>query len=282
MSDINRVSGGEQAQQDAIRAAQKKEKPKQAEKAAGQYSAQQQSKAEGKKLKTAFDEVLDNLKESTAALIPQESKFDSALKEVHRDEHSGGDQGKDEEEGTKSKGRSDKAESGKETSKSGGSRVDAKHSAKEQGRGGTGGHQEGGSQKGFQERSAAADAMKARMTQQAFAPPPMPGPTGVHTPLHVESPHAPREMPKALLDQIVQMVVIRKSKELGQEMEIKFHDNFFNGLRLKVTAKGAEIGVEFICPNRAVQDTFKGERDKIAAALGEKGIDVYSIEASLA
>ncbi|KAB2837421.1 hypothetical protein F9K50_11085 [bacterium] len=93
-----------------------------------------------------------------------------------------------------------------------------------------------------------------------------------------EAPAAPRELPKALLDQIVQSVTIIQKGDLQKEIQIDFHDKIFHGLKLKVTSQGQEVSVEFLVPNRTVEETFKQERENIALALGEKGVDVRSID----
>lgn len=283
MSDINRVSGAEQAAQDAARAAQKKVKVKNTEKTATQQGAQLQNQGQVKTMKSAFDNVLDTIAEQNAPVLPSaENKFDSRLKEIQSEEDRGGGQEEKHEDDKKTQSKGEKSESSREMRGGVKGRVSGKESMKDQGQGGSGDKQGGQMGKGSQEKNQAADLLKSQQLELKQGPAPTPifgSPVGsVSTSAEVAP--SPRELPKAVLDQIVQSVTISRDKELNQEIQIDFHDNFFNGLRLKVKAKAGEVSIEFITPNRDVEATFRNEREKIAAALGEKGIDVRSIQVS--
>lgn len=288
MTDINRVSANEQAQADQQRAQQNKRNPKKAQAAATQQAAGQH-KAQGseKKMKSAFDNVLETLTDSsTAPLMPSESKFDSKLAEIRRDDDRGA--GKDEGKEEDDKKAKDKGE-GKQTSKlsTGGvkGRVEGKHGSKGQSQGGAGQEQQQGKQGdagGAKDSMAKAyRAEQFKEMQSAPAPSPFFGQTPVGG---VQAPAAPaevRELPKAVLDQIVNRVTILKDKDFNKEIQIDFRDNFFNGLSLKVSSRDGALAVEFIAPNRNVEATFKNERERLAETLGEKGVEVRSITVSL-
>lgn len=285
-SEINRPSGSELAQQQARAkdASKRKTQAKQMDKAAGQHAAgkqgQQQVQGQGKKLKSAFDNVLDSLADQATPMALPESKFDSKLKEIQRDDDRSAGDRDGEDEDNKTKDKSEKSESSRETASGSKRRIGAKHGLKDRGSG-SGGDKEG--QKGSQDKSAASNLLKRQMVKPEPMPAPSPmGPAGpANLTPEVQSAQAARELPKALLDQIIQSVTIIKGKDLKKEMHIDFNDNFFNGLKLKVVSQNGEVSIEFLVPNRSVQDTFNNEKEKIAAALGEKDIDVRSIDITL-
>lgn len=288
MSEVNKPSHSEQARADAIKAQQNKVKMQKSKTAATQMGAQQQAKGQPteKKLKSAFDNVLDNLAESPSApLMPSEaSKFDAKLQEIRHDDdrRSSDDSGEEEDHKTNQKG--DKSHTQRDGISGVKGRVSAKHGSQGQRQGSSSGEDQGGQS---HDKTAAKQMEAHQIKQEQMKPQTTPAPSPVlgAVPLsRVTAPEAaaaPREIPKAVLDQIVQSVTITRSKELGKEIKIDFQDNFFNGLSIKVRAKGNEISVEFLVSNRDLEATFKNEKDKIAAALGEKDIDVRSIEVTL-
>ncbi len=277
-SEVNRSIGAEEAARLAARQSEVN-KAKKSEKA-GEFAAQQKAVGD-KKLKSSFDEMLNKMSDP-ALPVGQEAKFDSRLKEIQRDQ----DQSSSEHHKDDEKKPGEKTETGKKTKDSSEStheRVVAKHQGggNKQDSGSGGGEERGGGQggRGFHHKSSSAQAYGAELKKDQLNPAPVPEmPRIQSTQLQgVEGAEAPREMPKAVLDQIVQYVRVGVNKDLNKEMEIDFKDNFFNGLRLKVTSNGKEVSVEFIVPNRAVKQTFMQERENIALALGEKGIDCGSI-----
>lgn len=282
MTESVRPSGADEARAAALAADQKKTKQTQQ---AGQQGAHAAGLGQDKKLKaSAFDELLKSASDQGAAsLLPPEQKFDTRLKEISHEDERHSDQNKDDDNKP-----SDKGESGKKTKEPTSGvkeRVLAKHGGGEhQGSGSEsgGGKREGGSgQRGFQKDTAQAQAFAADLKHRDPVPAPVPVDIAqiqkAATVVAPEAAAAPRELPKALLDQIVQSVTIIDKADLGKEMEIKFHDKIFNGLKLKVSSHGSEVSVEFFVPNRTVEETFKQERENIALALGDKGVDVRSI-----
>ena len=288
MSEVNKPSHNEQARADAIKAQQNKAKHQQSKTTATQKGAQHQVQGQPteKKLKSAFDNVLDSLAEGPSApLMPSEaSKFDAKLQEIRHDDdrNSSEDSGEEEDHKTKEKGEKTQTQRQGATGVKG--RVASKRGSQGQGQGSSSGEDKGGqSQDKMAAKQMQAHQIKQEQMKPQFTPAPSPvfGATPLGQVQAPEAPAAPREIPKAVLDQIVQSVTITRSKEFVKEIKIDFQDNFFNGLSLRVTAKGNEISVQFLVQNRDLEATFKNEKDKIAAALGEKNIDVRSIEVTL-
>lgn len=288
MSEVNRTSANEQARADAIKAAQKKAKSDPVKQVGAQtQSGQQAAKGTQKNMKSAFDNVLDSLADNQPLPMAnaEVSKFDAKLSETHRDD----DRGESSEEGSDEEDRKiqDKGEKSQNTRESGGAikgRVTAKQSFQGQGQGGGSQEGQGEQSKGQQsERAMGQPGQDPKLKQPQSGPAPSPV-FSFQKPAEVQatqSAAAPKQLPKAVLDQIVQSVTMMRSKELGDEIQIDFQDNFFNGLKLRVNSKNKEVSIEFIVPNRDVEATFKSERDQIAAALGDKNIDVRSIQVTL-
>ena len=284
----NRPSAGEEAAAAARRADQTR--VKKTESSAIQQGAQgKKGGGSTKELKSTFDDVLSKMSETPTTALPQEAKFDSRLKEVQRDqEHSSSDRDSDDEK--KPKEKSEGSKKTKDPSDIGRERVMAKHEGggqKQQDSGkGSGdgkGEQKGG---GFQQKSQAQLAQdqsqteELRRLQQGQANVPAPGLTPAqlqNVNPEVVALEAPKELPKAMLQQIISHVRLGVDKNLNKMMEIDLHDEVFQGLQLRVTSHGKEVSVEFIAPNRSVKDCFMQEREKIAMALGEKGVEVRDI-----
>ena len=288
MSDINRVSANEQATIDQNRELAQKRQPTKANAAATQQAAGQ-GKTQGpeKKLKSAFDNVLDTLTDHTAApLVSSEAKFDSKLEAIRHEDDRGSSKDDNKDEDTKkAKDRGETKTTVKMSSVGVRGRVEGKEGGKGQSQGGMGqGQQEGKSGDPQMSKDSAAKAYRNEQFKELQATP-APSPMFASAAANaVQAPEAPaevRELPKALLDQIINRVAIIQDKDFNKEIQIDFRDNFFNGLSLKVTSRDGAVSVEFIAPNRDVQATFKNERERLAEALGEKGVTVRSIEVSL-
>jgi hypothetical protein len=288
MSDINRISANEQAQIDQNREMQQKRQPTKANAAATQQAAGQ-GKAQGteKKLKSSFDNVLDTLTDhSSSPMAASESKFDSKLEALRHEDDRGGTKDDSKDEDTKKA--KDRGGEGKQTTKMSSAGVRGRVEGKEGGKGDSQGGMGQDQQKGRGDPQFAKDSSSKTYRMEQFKEmqtAPAPSPMFAGTPVQsVEAPAGPvevRTLPKAVLDQIINRVAILQDKDFNKEIQIDFRDNFFNGLSLKVTSRDGEVSVEFIAPNRDVQATFKNEREKLAEALGEKGVTVRSIEVSL-
>jgi hypothetical protein len=283
----NRPSASEEAAAMARRSDATRDK-KTESKAAAQASQGQKVAGQEKQLKSSFDDVLSKLSEGNAPTVSQEAaKFDSKLQEAHRDQdHSSSRDHDDDKKPT------DKADAGKKTkegSETARERVVGKsHSGQggQQDSGKGGGEEKGGGGRGFGQKNQAALAKEQAQMQDfqkmqaAPAPAPMPM-QAVATAAPAETVAAPRELPKPLLEQIINYVRIGLDKKLNKVMEIEFKDQVFNGLQLKVTSHGKEVSIEFIVPNRSVRECFLQERENLAMTLGEKGIDCRDIVVSM-
>ncbi len=293
MSEVNRSSAADDAR--AAARGQEHKKPKRTEKGHNPHTEKQQGKAYSRESRgsQSFEDVLKEASDatttsSTAAAAVPSSKFDGAiqgvLREQNRDSHeSEHEEDRDSDYKTTSKDKDHEGEGGiKKSGSSAEPKVHGKGGSKgQQQDSGTdsqnkGGKQFGGSpQRGFEQPSLQKSAFKN--VQQAPAPGPIPV-SMISTPQEIEAAQVPKELPKALLDQIVQYVTIKRGKDLDEEIQIQFNDKVFQGLRIKVTShKGEEVSVELMVPNRSVEELFKNEREKIAIALGEKGVDLRDI-----
>lgn len=291
MSEVNKPSASEQARSDQIaaqnRARGKIQKTKSLQ--AGMQSASHQPTQ--KKIQSAFDQVMDKVSEPMMSpTLPVETGFESHLVQVREHEDSGSqtfsEEGREDSDDRKVKENHKKSEGRSESKGATQVRVQAKAGLKSQSQGSDSGKQEqqGKSQSEVQTQGLKEVAnFQPKNAERPFAPSPAqtgwaPGATQI---AEVQAAEAPRSLPKALLDQIVQSVTILKQKDLDPEMTIDFHDSFFNGLKLKVSGKDKAVRIEFIVPNRAVEQSFLQEKDEIAAALGAKDIEVKSMEIRL-
>ncbi|HCU23379.1 MAG TPA: hypothetical protein DF383_00035 [Deltaproteobacteria bacterium] len=284
MTESIRPSASEEARA-AARAAENK-KTKQTLSKAGQQGAQAAGLTQDKKLKSAnFDELLKNASEPSMPVLTSETKFDSRVREIHKEEERSSSDRDSSEDDKKSGDKTGTAKKDKEGALSARERVVGKQSSREQqgeSGSGSGKREDGQSQQRGLPKDSEAQAFSAGMKRRESAPAfvPMEAPRTQAPIAAPESAAAPRELPKALLDQIVQSVTIIQRKDLNKEIQIDFHDKIFNGLKLKVLSHGGEVSIEFLVPNRSVEETFKQERENIALALGEKGVDVRSINVS--
>lgn len=291
MSDVNRPSASEQSRADQIAAQAKKRSPVQKNKSlqAGMQSTAQQPMA--KKAQSAFDQVMEKTSESSMQNpLPVETGFESHLVQVQEHDDSGSqsfsEEGKDDSDDNRVKEDHKKGDNTSETKGATKVRVQGKAGLKSQSQGSGSGKQE---QQQKPQTQSKADGVKEvanfrpKKTEEPVAPtaPQTGWAPGVVQVAEAQAADAPKSLPKALLDQIVQSVTILRRKDLDPEMIIDFHDSMFNGLKLKVSGKDQAVRIEFIVPNRAVEETFRQEKDEIAAALGNKGIEVHSMEIRL-
>jgi len=277
---VNRPSASEDAARLAQQAQMKK--TKQSEKATEKGA---QSKAlQDKGPKSSFDDMLSKLSESGNSISAgQENKFDSKIKESARDQDQSSSEDEDSEDDKKPKEKMDVGKKGKDGVLQAHERVVGKQQSggQQQDSGKGSGDEKGQSGRGFNQKTTLSEQnfQTDMKKQQQVSPTPLPEMpkiqlNGVQA---IEGAEAPRELPKAVFDQVVQAVRIGHDKDLNKEIQIDFNDKVFNGLRLKVTAHGKEVSVEFIVPNRSAREAFVNERENIALALGEKGVDVRSI-----
>jgi hypothetical protein len=292
MSEVNRPSSSEEAR--AAARAHENQKPKKVQKSHNPHSAKQgKAYSQDARSSNSFEGVLRDIEDSntsttatTSASIPS-SQFDGAMQGVLRQQNrdnrqNEGDDHKDDDYRSTSK---DKDHDGEHGVKKGGDhqlKVHGKgsHKGQKQDTGADSQNKEGKQFGGGSHQALdQASLQKANLKNTAQAPAPSPMQASIMTGASaMESAQAAKELPKALLDQIVQYVTIKRGKGLDDEIQIQLNDKIFQGLRIKVTShQGEEVSVEFIVPNRSVEETFKNEREKIAIALGEKGVDLRDI-----
>jgi len=82
------------------------------------------------------------------------------------------------------------------------------------------------------------------------------------------------ELTQQVLDKIVQYVRIGMNRAGEKEIQIDLHERIFRGLKLRVTAQGGKVGVHLRTSDARGREVFKKNRDRIMAALTEKGIEV--------
>ncbi len=282
----NRVNNQNEQLKAEMRAAQnRKVKTKVLQKSTQVHtSAQAKTLIKTKQDKSPFDQMLENMShEGTASVIGQ-SGFESHLAEVRpRDEQ--GNRQETKEEKQEDKNTSEKKESTQERGQTNHRRITGKKGLKEQGEG----QGEGGDGK-----LAAKTAKKGEVKTEGqnkkttfdsslkgVAPAPV-MPVQSQAIEGIQATQGPKELPPAVLAQIIQAATISRDKELNTEMKIEFQDNFFNGTTLKVLRdKSGNISITFLVPNRHVEATFKNEREKIAEALGKKELDIRDIRVEL-
>ncbi len=86
------------------------------------------------------------------------------------------------------------------------------------------------------------------------------------------------EIPKAVLDQIVQYVRVGLNKNLDKEIQVDLSEKIFRGLSLRVSSHEGKVDVLFLTPDANIRRIFEGEKEKMETALKEKGIQVRSIQ----
>lgn len=291
MSDVNRVSASEQAARDAQKASQKKIKHSQIQKN-GQmaYSKQMGTQHKALRQQSSFDEMLKNqMQPPTTTALPSESlgQLDNRVMR-QEDSHSrdNDSSSRDQDDDTEVK---DKQES-KETSKSskGGATSERVLSKKNLGSGNQGGsqeekgHEEGKSQAGLADAKAQLK-LSGKTQEEVMAPGLSPFQKTLQAVEASKAAQGPKELPQAVINQIIQSITIARSKELGKEMSIHFkeEDSFFRGLSLKVRQVNGEIVVEFFAPNESLRSLLRSEREGLALALGKREIPLREIEVSL-
>ena len=89
------------------------------------------------------------------------------------------------------------------------------------------------------------------------------------------------EIPKAVLDELVQYCRIVVKTNGDREFDMQLHQEVFKGLRLKVALSRGKIQANFLAPNKEIRDFFLAQKSAIHDALTEKGIAVESIHVML-
>jgi len=87
----------------------------------------------------------------------------------------------------------------------------------------------------------------------------------------------PNEIPKAVLDQLVQYCRIVTKTDGDKELDMQLHDEVFKGLQLKVSVSKGKVDATFTTQSEEVMKLFNARKADIRQALTEKGIVVHSI-----
>lgn len=148
-------------------------------------------------------------------------------------------------------------------------KVVAKHSARDEGRGGRGGR--GGE---FSQRRGLATRAKAATLKQ--------GPVSLQAQFAAKLAQSVRTPSRALtqqvLNQIVQYVRIGLNSDEEKEIRIDLHERIFKGLKLRVATKGeGKVAVHFTTANDEVRSLFNNRKGDIEKALKRNGIEVAEI-----
>ncbi len=86
-----------------------------------------------------------------------------------------------------------------------------------------------------------------------------------------------KEIPKILLDQIVQYCRLTTKTDGDKEFDLQLHENIFKGLRLKVALVKGRIQATFMTSSSEVCQLFEAHKSSLKELLTQKGIDVASI-----
>jgi hypothetical protein len=276
--DDNRPSASEQAAKDD----RNRQNIKQKDPALNSQSGQAAARAQAKEAKSAFDLVLENYTSAHLPTQSEEAKFDSKVKDALADQdkrdRESSDRKKDKKEEKRTGSSEEKDSSSREVSTR--DKVISKQGSGGQGGsggGGSGGEDKGGSSGQFGQRSyrqatpgradlAAQGIQGASPTESAFSNK-LSG-----------SAASTREIPKAVLDQIVQHVRIGLNKDLDKEIHLDLAEKIFKGLSLKVSTKNGKVEVTFLTQNANVRRLFESQKGNIGKTLSEKGIAVSKIQ----
>lgn len=274
IDEVNRPSSSEIAKEDFNKNLRNKDSTQMAK--SGQQSARQV------KEKSAFEKVLDNVTQSTSEAQAEESKkFDARLKDVLSDENKHDDKKhsskKDEKTDDK---KSLKSESDhKETGRSKEGLIKDRVLGKQ----GSGGEKSGTGGGGSSGKDSSKQFGQGQFKQPLAAPAtivPTEKVAALDNVFAIKSAQTKQvgQIPKVVLDAIVQSIRIGLNKKLEKEMQIDLSDKVFKGLSLKISSHQGKVEVTFLTGDPDVRRLFEGQRNKIGDALKEKNIQVSNVK----
>lgn len=82
------------------------------------------------------------------------------------------------------------------------------------------------------------------------------------------------KLTQSILNQIVQSVRFGLNQEGEKEIQIRFQEQVFRGLKMRVSKKEGKVVVQFMTHDRKTREIFKRESANILAELQKKGITV--------
>lgn len=143
----------------------------------------------------------------------------------------------------------------------------------EQGKGGGAGH--GGH--GFSKKETAMQRSRAEMKNAPAHVAPNQFQHQLKHRAHVVGEPTTQQMQK-LVNQLVQYIRVGRTAVGADELQLGMNEAVFHGLRLRLTAKGGSVTVEFASSHSDVRALFQRERDHIRRQLEAKGVHVAAIQ----
>jgi len=89
---------------------------------------------------------------------------------------------------------------------------------------------------------------------------------------------SPGQIPKQVLDQLVQYIRVSVGKKLDKEMHLDLSEKVFKGLSLKVVSRDGKVEVYFLTRHPDTRRLFEASKADILSQLAEKGVNVSSLE----
>jgi len=276
--DDNRPSASEQAAKDD----RNRQNVRQKDSAVGSQSAQAAARQATKESKSAFDLVLENYTTSNLPTQSEAAKFDAKVKDALADQdqrdRESSDRKKDRKDDKKSGSSEEKEDSGSSREVSARDKVLGKQSS---GEGGTGGGSSGEDKGGSSGQSGQRSFKQGLPSRGDLAAQGIQGAQRADTLFSSQmkgSSTSLREIPKAVLDQIVQHVRVGLNRNLDKEIHLDLSEKIFRGLSLKVSSRNGRVEVTFLTQNADVRRLFENQKGAIGQALTEKGIAVSKIQ----
>ena len=91
---------------------------------------------------------------------------------------------------------------------------------------------------------------------------------------------APAGLPPALIQQIVQRVMVGVSAKGLQQLHIEFKHDVLGGLRLSVETKDGKVSAKFVTTDPNVRRLLKASEGELARAFGKKGMQLEDLTVS--
>jgi len=275
--DDNRPSASEEsARQDRDRRARQKD-PAQSAQISSRATQQVRKEA-----KSPFDEVLENYTRPPTPPPTETPHFEQKVRDALSDRNKSRDSNSDKKKEKDSDSKthfSDKNQQSDSTDLSNRDRILGTKSLGEREAGGGDANSSGG-QGGSSSKEFGGRSFKQGLGEQAELSPTLRG--GFEKPSTIsgelKSLSNVRELPKQVLDQIVQYVRIGLNKDLNKEIQVDLSDKIFKGLSLKVSSNRGLIQVSFLTGNAEVRRLFEASKNQIAQELKQKGIQVEKVQ----
>ncbi len=276
--DDNRPSASEEsARQDRDRRARQKDPAQSA-----QISSRATQQQVRKEAKSPFDEVLENYTRPPTPPPTETPHFEQKVRDALSDRNKSRDSNSDKKKEKDSDSKthfSDKNQQTDSTDLSNRDRILGTKSLGERDAGGGDTHSSGG-QGGSSSKEFGGRSFKQGLGEQVELSPTLgrafDKPSAISGEL--KSLNNVREIPKQVLDQIVQYVRVGLNKDLNKEIQVDLSEKIFKGLSLRVSSNRGLIQVSFLTGNAEVRRLFEASKNQIAQELKQKGIQVEKIQ----